>query len=839
MSKTFYTDVCRNGNDILFRGYKNGKKVQTKVKYKPTLYVNSDKPSGVVSLHGSPVEPIDFDTMFDAQEFIKRYRDVDNFDIHGNTNWVQQFISDAFSGTVEFDRDSVNVTSIDIEVQSDQGFPRPEHANHPITAITIRNNIDNVYYVWGLGEWNKDDSIVDHLDIKYVQCASESNLLYCFLDHWEQNYPDIITGWNSRMFDMVYVVNRISKVLNEDHAARLSPWAGQMRNPLAMRTIEMAMATAHVVEIRGIQQLDYMDLFKKFAYSYGTQESYKLDHIASVVLGEKKIDYSEYGSLNELYKQDHQKFIDYNIKDVEIVDRLEDKMSLVTLCMTIAYKGHVNYADAFGSVAVWDALIYNQLRERNIICPPKRGNTKLRKIEGAYVKDPDVGMHDWVMSFDLNSLYPHIIMQYNMSPETVVNGCHTFDGHPVDSLLKEVPVNIPQDYAMCGSGQYFDKRKKGLFPQLVEELYDERKTYKKEMLQTQQIIQDQGSTYELERKVTTLDNKQMAVKILMNSLYGAMSNEHFRYYDIRIAEGITMSGQLTIRWAEKNLNNFMNKVLSTQDKDYVIAIDTDSLYIRMGPLIDRVKPNDPVKFLDEAAIHKIEPMLDKAYGRMKEYLSAYDQKMKMAREVIASKGVWTGKKHYVLNVHDNEGVRYKEPKLKMMGIEAVRSSTPQVCRNMFKDTLKVVLEQDEPAVQAYIRELRTRFGQFAVEDIAFPRSVNRLNHYSDGSSIYKKGAPIQVRGALTYNHYVDEHGLGNKYEKIHSGEKIKFCYLKTPNRVKENVIAFATVLPDEFGIREVVDYDTQFSKAYLEPFKTILDAIGWEVEPRATLEDFF
>jgi DNA polymerase elongation subunit (family B) len=839
MSKTFYTDVCRNGNDILFRGYKNGKKVQTKIKYKPTLYVNSDKPSDVVSLHGSPVEPIDFDTMFDAQEFIKRYRDVDNFDIHGNTNWVQQFISDAFSGMVEFDRDSVNVTSIDIEVQSDQGFPRPEHANHPITAITIRNNIDNVYYVWGLGEWNKDDSIVDHLDIKYVQCASESNLLYCFLDHWEQNYPDIITGWNSRMFDMVYVVNRISKVLNEDHAARLSPWAGQMRNPLAMRTIEMAMATAHVVEIRGIQQLDYMDLFKKFAYSYGTQESYKLDHIASVVLGEKKIDYSEYGSLNELYKQDHQKFIDYNIKDVEIVDRLEDKMSLVTLCMTIAYKGHVNYADAFGSVAVWDALIYNQLRERNIICPPKRGNTKLRKIEGAYVKDPDVGMHDWVMSFDLNSLYPHIIMQYNMSPETVVNGCHTFDGHPVDNLLKEVPVNIPQDYAMCGSGQYFDKRKKGLFPQLVEELYDERKTYKKEMLQTQQIIQDQGSTYELERKVTTLDNKQMAVKILMNSLYGAMSNEHFRYYDIRIAEGITMSGQLTIRWAEKSLNNFMNKVLSTQDKDYVIAIDTDSLYIRMGPLIDRVKPNDPVKFLDEAAIHKIEPMLDKAYGRMKEYLSAYDQKMKMAREVIASKGVWTGKKHYVLNVHDNEGVRYKEPKLKMMGIEAVRSSTPQVCRNMFKDTLKVVLEQDEAAVQAYIRGLRTRFGQFAVEDIAFPRSVNRLNHYSDGSSIYKKGAPIQVRGALTYNHYVDEYGLGNKYEKIHSGEKIKFCYLKTPNRVKENVIAFATVLPDEFGIREVVDYDTQFSKAYLEPFKTILDAIGWEVEPRATLEDFF
>jgi len=850
MSKSFYTNVTRLGDNIYFRGYAKGKSVKRKVYYGPTLYVNSNKPTELKSLSGKPVAEMNFDSMSDAMDFVKRHKDVDGFDIHGNTNFIQQFISDAFPKVIEFDRDVINVTTIDIEVQSDQGFPRPEDANHPVTAITIKNNIDNVYYVWGLGDWDHSKSIVNHLTVEYVKCSNEAELLHKFMDQWATNYPDVITGWNSRMFDIVYLVNRINKVLGQGHANKLSPWNHDMRNPVRSRVIEMAMNDVQVFDISGIEQLDYMDLFKKFAYSYGTQESYKLDHIAHVVLGENKIDYSEYGSLNELYLNDFQKFIDYNIKDVEIVDRLEDKMSLATLCMTIAYKGKVNYADAFGSVAVWDALIFNQLRSRGIICPPKRDNTKERKIEGAYVKDPQVGMHEWVMSFDLNSLYPHIIMQYNMSPETVVDRVHSFDllkrdntngsyRSSVDYLLDHNKVDVPTEYCMAGTGQFFNATHKGLFPQLVNELYNERKQYKKQMLEIEQQIQDQGSRYELEREVTTLDNKQMAIKILMNSLYGAMSNEYFRYYDIRIAEGITISGQLTIRWAEKHLNQYMNKVLGTDKIDYVIAIDTDSLYINMGGLIDKVKPKDPVKFLDKVAEEKIEPMLDLAYQKLKDYLNGYDQKMVMKREVIASKGVWTGKKHYVLNVHNSEGVQYKEPKLKMMGIEAVRSSTPAVCRQMFKDTLKVILEQSESEVQAYIRDLKDNFHNLPIEDIAFPRSVNRLEFYKDATTLFKKGTPIQVRAALTYNHYIDQHHLGNKYEKIYSGEKIKFCYLKQPNKVQSNVIAFPSILPDQFGVREHIDYDTQFEKAFVEPVKSILDAVGWDVEPRATLEAFF
>ena len=833
----FYTNVNRIGNDILVRGYKDGKRVKGRVEFKPTLFIPTKEESKYRTINGKTVGPVQPGTMRDCRDFVNKYKDIDNFEIHGNQNYVHQYIGSTFNGHIQFDRSMVRVTTIDIEVQSDQGFPVPDLALHPITAITTKDNVDDIYYVWGCGDYDPKVSIVDNAHIKYTKCDNEQDLMMKFIDHWSQNYPDVITGWNSRMFDMVYIINRCIRIIGDKFMKKLSPWG--MVN---QGEIVIAGKSHQVHEIYGIQQLDYMDLFKKFGYTYGTQESYRLDNIAHVVLGERKLDYSEFGDLMGLYKADYQKFIDYNVKDVQLVDRLEDKLGLITLCMTVAYKGHVNYQEAFRTVGVWDAILYNYFLEQNIVVPPKKEGHKERQIEGAHVKDPIVGMHDWVVSFDLNSLYPHIMMQYNLSPETVID--EVVPGVTVDGCLVKEEYAFNKKYIMTARGNLFDKSKKGLIPTIVQSYYNERSAIKKKMLSAEQKLvnidkSDKHAVYQLEKEIATYGNQQMAIKILMNSLYGATSNEYFRYFDQRIAESITMSGQLTIRWAEQKINTYMNKVLKTKDKDYVVAIDTDSLYIRMGDLISAVGPRDPVSFLDKVATEKIEPLLAESYEELKEYMNCAEQKMVMAREVIAEKGIWTGKKHYVLNVWNNEGVQYEEPKLKIQGIEAVRSSTPAVCRDLIKNTVKKILESDEKTVQSIIAEERIKFQELPAEDVAFPRSANNLDKYVDGSLVYRKGTPIHIRASLLHNYHIDKLDLGNVHEKIYSGEKIKFLYLRKPNTLYENVVAFKTVLPDEFKIRDYVDYDLQFDKAFVEPIKTILDAVGWKVEKIATLEDFW
>jgi DNA polymerase elongation subunit (family B) len=873
MSDIFYTNVTRLFNDIAVRGIKNGKPFSRKVKYEPTLYVKSEKPSGLVTLEGEHVAPVQPGTMKDCRLFIDKYDGIENFKVYGQTNYVKQFTNAAFPGIIEFDRSKINVTSIDIEVQSDEGFPDPAYAAYPITAITIHNNIDDIYYVWGCGEWESDkrDPSLEGVHIRYTQCADEADLLHRFVDQWKKAYPDIITGWNSELFDMQYIANRLPRVTNIE-ARELSPF-----KMFDWQKRFIAGKEVNFPYFFGISCLDYLELFRKFGYAYGSQESYRLDHIAHVVLGERKLDYSEYGDLNSLYKFDYQKFIDYNIKDTQLVDRMEDKLGLITLACTIAYKGKVNYKDAFGTVGVWDAILHNYMMDQGIVVNPTGKGDKEGKIEGAHVKDPHTGMHDWVVSFDLNSLYPHIMMQYNMSPETLVPV--TVPNVSVDKLLKQERFDFDKQYCMTARGNLFRKDKKGMIPTLVEGLYSERKGYKKEMLAAQQELVDMGqesdyinmvidrmktlesnesvgqtrgntsfvndakaeyvrAKYDVEKKIATLDNKQQAIKILMNSLYGATSNEHFRYFDVRIAESITLSGQLTIRWAENRINKYLNEILKTNE-DYVIAIDTDSLYVNMGPLVEKVKPKDPVVFLDKVSKEKIQPLFETAYDELKEYMNAPEQKMVMEREVIAERGVWTGKKHYALNVWNSEGVQYPEPKLKVQGIEVVRSSTPQVCRDLLKSTINEILTTDESTVQATIARVREEFNQLPAEDIAFPRTANNIDKYSEGNVIYKKGTPIHIRGSLLHNYHLERMNLTKKYEPVYPGEKIKFVYVRQPNPLAENVIAFKGILPDEFNVRKYIDYDLQFSKAFVEPIKNILDSIGWKPEKIATLEDFW
>ena len=626
-------------------------------------------------------------------------------------------------------------------------------------------------------------------------------------------------------------------MLGEAYVKRLSPWG-----MIDRQEITKMGRTQTAYELKGISQLDYLDLFKKFGYSYGPQESYKLDHIAHVVLGENKLDYDEYSNLHTLYKYNHQKFIDYNIKDVELVDRIEDKLGLITLCMTMAYKGGVNYNDTFGTTLIWDTIIYRRLFANNIVVPFIEDKTKTM-YPGGFVKEPQVGIHDNVVSFDLNSLYPSIIMQYNMSPETIANGEITsFD---IENVLTKSERPNNNGKALAANGQYFNIDKPGIIPFIIDEMYKERVGIKQDMINAQKEKEkvdknDKQEIYRIERDIAIAENRQMSIKILLNSLYGALGNRYFRFFDQRVAEAITLTGQLTIRWAEYAINSYLNRMLSPKSwKDYVIAIDTDSLYVCLDDLVKKFDPKNTIDFLDNVCTDVLEPELEKSYAELYGMLGGIDNRMVMKREAIADRALWTAKKRYIMNVHDNEGVRYKQPKLKIMGIEAIKSSTPEPCRKALKEIFKVIMQKDESSVQEAIEQFKQHFKTLDPDQIAFPRGVTQVKKFQDRNTLYKKGTPIHVRGAILYNKLVGDMALNKKYELINNGEKIKFLYLRQPNSIHENVIAFPSYLPEEFGLRKYIDHELQFQKTFLDPIEPVLEAVGWSSKEVASLEDFF
>ena len=736
------------------------------------------------------------------------------------------YLADTYPDKVEWDSDKILVVTIDIETRCENGFPDPEKAEEEMLSITIKNQSTKKIVVWGIGDYHTNRE-----DVTYINCSNENELLASFMNFWTKHYPDVITGGNREFFDIPFLVNRVTKVLGEDRAKEFSPWGN-----VSSRSVYSHGRPQQVYDIQGVSNLDYLQIYRKFTYT--AQESYRLDHIASVELGAKKNE-NPYDTFKDWYTKDYQSFIDYNIVDVELVDRLEDKMKLLELLFTMAYEAKVNYEDVFGQVKYWDVLIHNYLKKRKIVIPQKSHTSKNDKYEGAYVKDPQVGQHKWVMSFDLNSLYPHLIMQYNMSPETLVTGDYMELG--VDSMLKETSIDVPERCTITPNGALYRTDKKGFLPEMMQEIYDDRTIFKKKMLQAKQDYEDTKDPKYL-KFISRYNNIQMARKISLNSAYGAIGNQYFRYYDLAIAEGITTAGQLSIRWIEKKMNQYLNKLLNT-DMDYVIASDTDSIYVTFDALIEKVNPKNPIDFLDTIAKEKIEPFIDKSYKQLADYVSAYDQKMFMKREVIADKGIWTAKKRYILNAWDVEGVRYKEPSLKIMGIEAVKSSTPAPCREKIKEALKIIMSGDEKELNDFIQDFRKEFTSLPVEDIAFPRSVNGLSKFRDSASIYRKGCPMHIKGSLVYNHMINEKRLTHKYPAIQDGDKIRFIQLRQPNPLGVNVISFITKVPKELDIHKYIDYDTQYEKAFVEPLTFITDNIQWNIDrsygTQTSLEAFF
>ncbi len=876
--KSFYINVSQEYGKILATYIdENGEKRREKLDYFPTLFVTS--PAGPLAgpslgtkyhtITGQEVYPLTPGDIKETRDFVERHKDTENFPIYGFQRYQYEWISDNYPGDIaaDWDINLINIAYLDIEVKSDDGFPDPSAAEKEVTAITIKDN--NGIRTYGCKHYLKPIP-----GGKYYLCFNEEELLTKFLSHWIQNYPDIVTGWNVKKFDILYIVNRLARLFGDSTAKRMSPWG-------KIKEVRKTFQNKEEVwfELLGVATIDYMEMYKKYGPA-GSRESYSLNYISYYELKQKKLSYAEYGSLHNLYETNFELFIDYNIRDTTLVEDLEKKLRLIQLALILAYDSKVNYEDVFYQTRMWDSLIYNFLKERNIVSSPNVRDSKANAYEGAYVKEPYVGRHKWVISLDYTSLYPSLMMQFNISPDTIVEP----EDYPEDvrallanntitpELLVEETLDLSvlkkHGMVLAANGQLFRTTAEGFLPIILRKMFADRQKYKKLFIEAKKEIEKlkheisvaggkdnmAGATYDLyEKKIAQAEQRksmydllQLCKKVCLNSCYGATGTPYFRYYDIRQAVAVTLSGQYAIKYIEKNINLYLNGILGTKDVDYVVYADTDSVYLVLDKLVEKAfdgknaSPEEITAFLDKACEQGIQPYIRKLNKRISGYTNATTVDLDMKRESICSQAIWTAKKRYILSVNDQEGVRYDTPEIKMSGIEAVKSSTPEVCRQKIKDALKIITTGTEDEIHKFIFDFKQMFMKLPPEDIAFPRGLSGLSEYADPQTIYKKGTPVHVKGALHYNHYLKEAKLDRQYPLIKEGDKIKFLYIREPNPHGIAVFSFVNVFPKELtDIIQYVDYNAQFEKTFLDPLNIILSSVGWSSEPKSSLGAFF
>lgn len=836
-----YTSVYALGDQILYRGTENKKRRSGKFKFPPSLFCSSKTPTKFKTINGKYVEKLDFLSVKEARDFIAKYKDVDNFEVFGNQSFEYGYISNEFPGEIDWDFEDIVIANIDIEVASEHGFPTVETATEALQAITVRKA--GRVYAFGCHPYSAP------IDVVYTQCTDEYDMIEQFLSFWESDYPDVVTGWYIKLFDIPYLVNRITRLVGENAVKRLSPW-----NHIRKREITVMKRTHVAYSFFGIATLDYLELYKKFAPDGKSRENYKLDYICHVELKEQKLSYEEYGSLHLLYKQNFQKFMDYNVHDTYLVEKLDKKLNLLRLAFKLAYHAKCNFDDVFMQTRMWDCLVFNHLSQENIILPAKQSFEKDEYV-GAWVKEPIPGKYKWVISFDFTSLYPKLMMQYNLSNDTIINR-EKVKGELAEFLQQEITIetllnrkvntDILKKYnlGVTPNKQLYSNEKEGFLPKILRKMFDDRVRYKKEMKRCQKELEkttDINLREKLENNIAMYDCFQQSIKVCINSCYGALGNQYFRLFDVRIAEAVTTSGQLAIHWVINDINHFLNKLLGTNNKDYVIAADTDSMYITLESLIDKVygdkKPETAkiADFINTVCETKLSPFIDQSCKNLSLYTNTFSQELEMKREKICDVAVIVAKKRYIWNVLDNEGVRYSKPKVSIVGLETKRSNVPEWAKNKISEAIGYIISDDEPSIHNLIATAEKEFLNLPVEDLAAPTGMNGLDDHSDPKTLFKKGTPAHVKGSLIYNEFLRRKGLDKKYPTIKEGEKVKWIYLKSPNPIHYDVIAFSNMLPPELNLSKYVDRRIMFNKVLVDPIKAILDVIGWTTETQRGL----
>ena len=877
-----YTSCMRWGNHLLARGYDDvtGERYHSKIDFKPSLYIETDTTSPYSSIDGKTLQHISGMDMKRAKEFVQ-LQPVGS--VYGMDRFEYQYT--AMNTMAVFDK--FRVMYLDIETECEGGFPDIEQADQEINLITMMVGEKKITIgTTKHGTMKRDPENINH---EFYNCKTEDELISRFIEEWKRLDPDVVTGWNVNLFDLPYLYNRIEHRRGTKVAKKMSPWEVVQKRNVRINGRDQVSYIFY-----GINILDYLDLYKK--YTYVQQPTYKLDYIASVELGTNKLSYDEHDSMHSFYKKDWEKFVVYNIKDVELVAQLEDKMQLIQLAIMSASDAHANPHDVFSQVRMWDLLIYNHLKDEDKFSvarvDPPQG--VMDQYAGAFVKEPVPGLYDWVVTFDVSSMYPNAIRYLNISPETVVDNTADRSMSIAYALDNDAETNIKMfiedietakkigkdagDANVCVSptGDMFDKTVVGFLPDMMADLFTHRSTCKR-MSTTSQTKAD-NAMVQIERRgldestfivpvdgyvgtgdsgawddwsdgklveyyrfhkqrAKQYDIQQMAMKIALNSCYGSLGNQYSRYYDLRLATSITMMGQLSIRFVADRLNKKLNKVFGTEGQDYVAYIDTDSVHLKLETAVEQVVPDgteqEKIKFLQKtgAGIGRI---IKDAFTELGQYTNNMTDSMNMECEAISRKALWTGKKRYVLNVVADEDRVYPHAKNKIMGLEIKRSSTPDAVKPYIERSIELILAGDIHEFRKYINECKNEFYTLAPEDIAFPRGVSSISKFIQGRG-YSKGTPIAVRAAILYNNLIEEKMVTDKYSHMTDGSKIKFLYLTMPNPIHENVIGFNNSLPKEFELDKYVDYDLQFNKTFIEPVEGLLKYIGWTIEEKITL----
>ena len=840
----FYTSFGRHFDKIQVRGFRDGVRFERQIKYTP--YHFTENPEGEYrNVFEKPVKKRTFATISDARKFIDNSSET----VYGSNLYDYTYINDTYQGEIKFDPTHIRVGNIDIETDSENGFGSILLADKAIISVSIKVFGEDSIYVLGLKDYT---STYDHgkVQVKYMKCDSEVQLLQMLIKVWRKLDFDIITGWNIEAYDIPYIIRRITNILGEEEAKKLSPWG-----TITTRTAVMFNKETTFYVIAGISTIDYMDAYKKF--TFGNEESYKLNFILTKVIGRGKLDYSEYGTLANLYKMNFNKFIDYNIIDVTGVEELDNRMKFMGQIFSIAYYAKVNFNDTFTTVRIWDVMIHNYLLERGYVVPPSTSKEKTEQNLGGYVKEPPVGRYGYTVSFDFTSLYPKIAIMYNISPETFVTQIndlrdkYTAVDMILDGYYKEyVPKIKSNNFTVTGKGTVFRRDKQGFIPAIMALLFDMRKAYKKKMLAAQTILETtpEGTPEysQADFDAVEYNNKQMAIKILLNSGYGALANQYFRWYSNDLAESITMSGQLSTRWAERAINVYLNELVGSDGVDYVIACDTDSAYVDLNELVKKMCPGksrqECIDWLNDFCKHDLGKYIEAAFEELYDTVNAFEKTMEMKREVIASDAIWTGKKHYVMTMWNKEGTPYPNGKTKITGMEAVKSSTPTAVREMMLECIPLILDGDPVKVAQYLSDAEEKFRTLPFEQMGKPCRISGLEEYEDANTVYKRLPripPPYSRGALVYNSMVRRLGLESKYRLISAGDHIRWCMLRTPNPSFDDVIACPDELPPEFDLDDYVDYTDQFEKIFLKPMKDLARAGGMTLNNDIDFSDLF